>query len=148
VTDDRTEQTRPSLDRRHALAGAAGLGLGLPLLAACGGGSSGSGTDGGSGTPKPGTELGKAADVPVGGGTIFSDAKVVVTQPSAGKFLGFSAVCTHMGCTVATVSGGTINCPCHGSKFSVEDGSVESGPAPSPLPSVKVTVKAGELRLA
>ena len=49
------------------------------------------------------------------------------------------------GCIVATVSGGTISCPCHGSQYSVKDGSVLGGPAPAPLPAVKVTVKGNEV---
>jgi Rieske Fe-S protein len=63
-----------------------------------------------------------------------------VTQPSAGTFKAFNAVCTHQGCTVASVANGTITCPCHNSQFSAADGSVQSGPAPSPLASIAVTV--------
>ena len=135
----------PGISRRHALTGAAGLGLGLPLLAACGGdtGSASSAPDVGSGT-----DLGPASDVPVGGGKIYSEQKVVVTQPTAGEYRGFSAVCTHQSCIVAEVSGGTINCTCHGSKFSIEDGSVETGPAPTPLPGIRVNVKGGEITTA
>ena len=59
----------------------------------------------------------------------------------AGTFKGFSAVCTHQGCIVATIANGTIDCPCHGSKFSIKDGSVVNGPAPSPLPPVAITVQ-------
>ena len=66
---------------------------------------------------------------------------VVLTQPVAGTFKAFSATCTHQGCTVAEVAGGTINCPCHGSKFAVADGAVTAGPAPRPLPEKAVTVK-------
>jgi Rieske Fe-S protein len=69
----------------------------------------------------------------------------VVTQPAAGEYHAFSAVCTHEGCTVSTVTGGTINCPCHGSKFSIEDGTVRHGPAQSPLPRKAVHVKDGNL---
>jgi Rieske Fe-S protein len=36
-------------------------------------------------------------------------------------------------------------CPCHGSVFSVKDGSVLGGPAPAPLPAVDVSVKGGEV---
>jgi nitrite reductase/ring-hydroxylating ferredoxin subunit len=133
------------LTRRHALTGAASVGLGLPLLAACG--SGGSASDPGSTAPA-GTDLGPASDIPVGGGTVFADQKVVVTQPAKGDYKAFTAVCTHQQCTVGSVDGGTINCPCHNSKFSIEDGAVESGPAPSALAEVKIAVKGGEIRLA
>ncbi|GAA1941691.1 Rieske (2Fe-2S) protein [Kitasatospora viridis] len=80
------------------------------------------------------------SDIPVGGGTVFKEQQVVVTQPTQGEFKAFSAICTHRGCTVADVTGGTINCPCHGSKFKIADGSVANGPATLPLPEAKVTV--------
>jgi len=99
--------------------------------------SSGASSGGGLGT----------ADVPVGGGTIIADRKIVVTQPTAGQFKAFSAVCTHRGCTVAAVSDGLIRCPCHGSQFSIADGSVQGGPAPAPLAAVPVTVSGTTLTL-
>jgi Rieske Fe-S protein len=83
--------------------------------------------------------LGKAIDVPVNGGVVFRDQKIVVTQPARGQFKGFSAVCTHQGCVVNDVAAGTINCDCHGSKFAL-DGSVSAGPATAPLPPVTVSV--------
>ncbi|MFF4353931.1 Rieske (2Fe-2S) protein [Streptomyces sp. NPDC001530] len=95
-----------------------------------------------------GQELSKTSDIPVGGGKIFKDEKVVVTQPKKDEFKAFSAVCTHQGCTVSTVSGGTINCPCHGSKFSIEDAAVKAGPARRPLPAEKITVEGNSIRLA
>ena len=95
--------------------------------------------------PAAGTVVGTASSVPVGGGKIFEDQSVVVTQPSAGTFKAFSAICTHQGCTVSSVSGGTINCPCHGSKFKIADGSVASGPAKRPLPGKQVTASGGQL---
>ena len=67
-----------------------------------------------------------------------SSAKVVVTQPTAGTYKGFSAVCTHRGCTVGKVADGVISCPCHGSEFSATDGSVKQGPASKPLSAVSV----------
>ena len=85
--------------------------------------------------------LARTSDVPVGGGTILADKKIVITQPTAGTFEAFTAVCTHLGCLVGTVSGGTINCPCHGSKFSIANGSVVNGPAASPLAAVSITVQ-------
>ena len=80
------------------------------------------------------------AEVPVGSGVIVGAANVVVTQPTEGDFKGFSSTCTHQGCQVAAVQGDTITCACHGSSFSVEDGSVLGGPATAPLPEVPVTV--------
>jgi Rieske Fe-S protein len=88
-----------------------------------------------------GGTLGKTTEIEVGGGKVFPDQQVVVTQPEAGKFKAFSAVCTHQGCVVNEVSRGTINCPCHGSKFKVADGSVAVGPASRPLPARDVTVQ-------
>ena len=84
--------------------------------------------------------LAVTSDIPVGGGKILAARKIVITQPRAGSFEAFTAVCTHQGCTVSTVSDGTINCPCHGSKFSVTDGSVVTGPAASPLAPVGIKV--------
>jgi Rieske Fe-S protein len=86
----------------------------------------------------------KTSDVPVGSGVIVGD--VVVTQPSAGQFKGFSAKCTHAGCTVNKVADGTIDCPCHGSKFNL-DGSVANGPATKPLEPQAVTVQGDSIVL-
>ncbi|HYF74354.1 MAG TPA: Rieske (2Fe-2S) protein, partial [Nocardioides sp.] len=83
-----------------------------------------------------GEKLGSAADVPVGGGVIYADQKIVVTQPTEGEFQAFSSICTHQNCPVTAVKDGTINCTCHGSKFSIEDGSVATGPATKPLAKV------------
>jgi Rieske Fe-S protein len=85
--------------------------------------------------------------IPVGGGTIFSGARVVITQPSAGEFHAFSAVCTHMGCIVAQVSNGTIDCPCHGSQYNIATGAVVAGPAPMPLPAENIRVSGGSIFL-
>ncbi|MGW0803683.1 Rieske (2Fe-2S) protein [Nonomuraea sp. NPDC002799] len=92
--------------------------------------------------------LADTSDIPEGGGKVFKDQKVVVTQPVAGEFKAFTAVCTHAGCTVATVSNQTINCPCHGSKFKIDDGSVANGPAGEPLAEKKITVDGDKIRLA
>jgi Rieske Fe-S protein len=85
--------------------------------------------------------LAKTSDVPVGGGTILTDKKIVITQPQSGTFHAFTAVCTHAGCTVGSVSGGTINCPCHGSKFNIANGAVVNGPAAAPLAPVNIQVQ-------
>ena len=91
----------------------------------------------------------KSSEVPVGGGTVLKDEKLVVTQPTAGSFRCFTAVCPHQGCLVNKVEAGTIDCPCHGSKFKVADGAVAKGPATKPLEEKKITVSpAGEISLA
>ncbi|MER5320133.1 Rieske (2Fe-2S) protein [Streptosporangium roseum] len=91
--------------------------------------------------------LTKTADIPEGGGKVFKDQKVVVTQPAAGQFKAFTSVCPHQGCDVATVSGGTINCPCHGSKFKIADGSVVNGPANKPLAEKTIKVEGDSITL-
>jgi Rieske Fe-S protein len=100
-----------------------------------------------NGSGPTGTLLGTASDVPVGGGMVYTAAKIVVTQPSKGVYKAFSAVCTHVGCLCNQVADGTINCPCHGSKFKITDGSVVAGPAPAPLPAKTVTVTGGKVYL-
>ncbi|WP_041546551.1 MULTISPECIES: Rieske (2Fe-2S) protein [unclassified Nocardioides] len=134
------------ISRRQTLTGAAAVGVGVPLLAACGGGTGASPSSGP--TVGSGEKLGPASDIPVGGGRIYADQKIVVTQPTAGEFHGFSSICTHQGCPVTSVQDGTINCTCHGSRFSIQDGSVSNGPATQPLPTVKVTVAGGEVSTA
>ena len=94
-----------------------------------------------------GTLLGLVKDIPVGGGLVFLDHKVVVTQPAKGVFKAFSAVCTHVGCICNKVANRTINCPCHGSEFKITDGAVVTGPAPAPLPSRTITVTDGKIML-
>ena len=99
-------------------------------------------------TPQAGAVLGTTSQIPVGGGVIFGDSKVVVTQPTAGTFKAFTSVCTHQGCQVASVANGTINCECHGSKFSIKDGSVVHDPATQPLAAKQIKVSGDSITLA
>ena len=143
------------IPRQKALIGA-GLGLVAAVLAACttyGKKPEASGDTTATTKPPPTTGgtagelnnvIAKTADVPVGSGVIVD--KIVVTQPSAGEFKGFSAICTHAGCTVNKVADGTIDCPCHGSKFNL-DGSVANGPATKPLEPAAVTVQGDSIVL-
>ncbi|MFF5311676.1 Rieske (2Fe-2S) protein [Streptomyces massasporeus] len=124
------------------------------LVTACGGGGDDSGSastqppTGGDATSGPaGQVLADIDEIPVGGGKIFKDEKVVVTQPEQGRLKAFSAICTHMHCLVGSVSDGTINCPCHGSKFKIADGAVAHGPATQPLPAEQITVEGSSIRL-
>lgn len=143
--------------RRVVMGGLVGIGLGGPLLAACGSSSdssSGSGSGSGSGSSSGGSSsgggsasggLGPTSEIPVGGGKIFSKEKVVVTQPTQGQFKAFSATCTHQGCLVSKIEGKDIDCTCHGSKFSIEDGSVVNGPAKEPLKALSVSTTGGQI---
>jgi Rieske Fe-S protein len=98
--------------------------------------------------PTGDSTLGPTTSIPVGGGMIFQDAKVVVTQPEAGTFKAFSAVCTHQQCIVSSVSNNVILCTCHGSEYSAVNGSVERGPATQALPAANITVTGGQVVLS
>ncbi|MEV6208768.1 Rieske (2Fe-2S) protein [Kitasatospora sp. NPDC051914] len=138
----------PAASRRTLLCGAAAVLAAGGTVAVTGCSSSSpsgsSGSTGGSGGTQTQNaapvDLGPAADIPVGGGKVFREQKIVVTQPAAGEYKAFSAKCTHAGCVVDAVKDKLIDCPCHGSRFSITDGAVEAGPAPKPLPSYKVAV--------
>ncbi|MFI5919451.1 Rieske (2Fe-2S) protein [Streptomyces anulatus] len=146
-----TQEHRSLLGRRTVVAavGAAGA---AAALTACGGGSDGSGGSDtveqpGSGG-KGGEVIAATADIPEGGGVVFAAQKVVVTQPQSGEFKAFSSLCTHQGCAVKDVSGGTITCPCHNSTFDAATGSPTGGPATQPLPAREITVEGDSIRLA
>ncbi|MFC1229300.1 Rieske (2Fe-2S) protein [Streptomyces sp. Sce081] len=166
-----TPCTSPRATRRTALlaAGAAALAAGCGGNgggdAGAGGDAAGDGSSPGtpSGTPSrtpagtpsdtaapdgpAGRELATTDDIPVGGGVVFREEKVVVTQPEQGDFKAFSAICTHQSCLVASVSDGTVDCACHGSRFRITDGSVERGPATRALPAERITVEGNSIRL-
>jgi Rieske Fe-S protein len=138
--------TTEKFSRRTVLtgtaAGVAAAGVGA-VLAACG-------TDHAqppAGSPSPaGPVTVPVSKVPVGGAAIVGD--VVVSQPTAGDFVAFSAVCTHEQCLVSRVRGETVICPCHQSTFSTKDGSVISGPARRPLDLLKVQVSGSDLTIS
>jgi Rieske Fe-S protein len=155
TTSERVTDT--ALSRRVMLRSATLGGLSLPLLAACGGGDEATDTasDAASSAeasspseaasaPASGLEV-PTSDVPVGGGAIFPDDKVVVTQPTKGDFKAFSATCTHKGCPVSEIAKEEIVCKCHGSRFSIKDGSVVNGPAEAPLAAKKVAVDGAKI---
>ncbi|SNR48011.1 Rieske [2Fe-2S] domain-containing protein [Haloechinothrix alba] len=165
-SDGATASERPGsvMPRRAAMAGVGAIAVSGLALAGCqvedggnggGGGGNGDGDggdgDGGNGDGGNGDGSGESIantdEIPVGGGVVFDDEGVVITQPTEGEFKGFSATCTHQGCTVAGVADGTINCSCHGSKFSIEDASVVNGPAERPLDERALSVNGNSLTL-
>jgi Rieske Fe-S protein len=152
--------------RRGVLAGVGLVGL-AGVITACGAGGTSSspsggtntggtntsgattGAPGGAGTassdpassdPGAAGALTSTSEIPVGSGMIFPAQQVVVTQPTAGEYKAFTAVCTHMGCIVNQISDGTIDCPCHGSEYSIKTGAVVRGPAPLPLAAKKIKI--------
>jgi Rieske Fe-S protein len=149
---------------RRALGGLAAVGVGVPLLAACSSDDPSTASDPSGQTPATPSSSGSAgassggggkkgvltdtSDIDVGGGEVFPDQQVVVTQPKSGEFKCFTAICSHQGCIVSDVSDGTINCDCHGSQYSIEDGSVVTGPATFALAEEQITVSGDSISLA
>ncbi len=81
----------------------------------------------------------------------------VADSSDASAFVALSAVCTHLGCTVAyagapastscgMVPGGGFWCSCHCSQFAL-DGSVRQGPASQPLPKYAVAFDGATLTI-
>jgi Rieske Fe-S protein len=165
MSDAAADAARHVLERRAMLRGIVAGGAVAAVasaLAACGeaGGEGGEASSGspqpsaattsskGGGSTKADEVLVATSEVPEGGGVILTDPQVVVTQPATGDFACFSSICTHAGCPVADVSEGTINCTCHGSQYSIEDGSVVTGPATAPLPPIDIKVTGDSVTLA
>jgi nitrite reductase/ring-hydroxylating ferredoxin subunit len=154
VTNDETG----TATRRTVLAGVGAVGV-AATLAGCdpasdSGGPGAAGTPGGAGTPASAVPDGggsamKTADIPVGGGKVYEDQRIVVTQPTAGQFKAFTAVCTHARCLVNVVTDNVIHCPCHGSAYSAIDGTVKNPPATVGLKEYQnVTVANGSITVS
>ncbi|WP_433529071.1 Rieske (2Fe-2S) protein [Micromonospora sp. CA-263727] len=159
MSDDRGLTGAGKRTRRALLAGAGAAGAAV-VLSACGGDGDDGATpsspgpevsntgDAGGGDRQGSQSLARTTDIPVGGGAVLAAQGIVITQPSPGEFKGFDPKCPHQGCNVSNVDGGTINCVCHQSKFSIEDGSVTSGPSPAPLAAKNVKVEGDQISLA
>ncbi|MGN6132243.1 MAG: ubiquinol-cytochrome c reductase iron-sulfur subunit [Nocardioidaceae bacterium] len=136
-----------NVSRRTVLAAGPGV-VGLGVLAGCGGGQGSPGSAGSAGaSPKGSRVLAKVADIPVGEAVSATDPAgkpLIVSRPSDGEVVAFSAICTHMGCTVAP-DGKILKCPCHGSTYDPATGKNTGGPAPRPLSRVPVVVRGGDV---
>ncbi len=128
-------------NRRIVFHGLGALGVAVALAGCAGddGGDEG-GDELGGNDVESGVELTTTDQVPVGGGIVLTDQKVVVTQPSKGEFRAYTAVCTHQQLLVTSVEDGVIHCDNHGSEYDAATGEVSRGPAPAGLAAVEVSV--------
>jgi Rieske Fe-S protein len=131
------EDSTSGTSRRTVLLGAGAIGVGA--LAGCGSSALPADDEGGGG-PVAAKQPIKVSDIHVGSGMIYPDQVVVVTQPVAGQFRAFSAMCMHLGCVVTKIDNGKIICPCHGSEYNIADGTVALGPSTTPLTRRTATV--------
>jgi nitrite reductase/ring-hydroxylating ferredoxin subunit len=167
-TDETVEPRapRPFLSRRLVLAGVGAAGVTVFAAGCSTYGDSGT-SDAAPATPTQGADssaapsaaattggttsdanaIAQISEIPVGGGKIFASEGVAITQPTTGTIKAFSLVCPHAGCKCDKITE-TINCPCHGSKFSIKDGSRTAGPAPRGLTEKQVTVSGTSITLA
>ena len=123
-------------------AGMAGCSKSSTGKAGAGSGDRTGGSDSGAG----GQVLVKVSDVPVGNAvaTTLNGKPVLVSQPVSGDIVVFTAICTHMGCTVEP-AGKQFHCPCHGSVYDAATGQVISGPAPAALAKIPSHLANGEV---
>jgi Rieske Fe-S protein len=141
---DNTTADQPS--RRTVLsAGVVMAGAGAAALAGCSPSKKSDSSGGASAAATPSSSgpvvLAAVSAVPVGNAlsVTYQGKPALVSQPTAGKIVAFSAICTHQGCTVAP-AGKQFHCPCHGSVYDAATGAVITGPAPAPLPPIAVHV--------
>ncbi|MEU7897889.1 Rieske (2Fe-2S) protein [Nonomuraea sp. NPDC049152] len=128
----------PGIGRREML-GATGVAVCGVALAGCGG------SEGSAKAAVPpgikGKVIAQKADVPVGGGKVIQEWKIVITQPTSGVFKAFTAKCPHRGCAVGRPQDGVMTCPCHGSEFAADSGKCLKGPAQGSLAEFPLKVE-------
>lgn len=93
--------------------------------------------------------IAKTTEIPLKGGKFFrvGGKSVFITQPRAGVFRAFNAMCTHAGGPVNKVVGNTMVCASHGAKFDVDSGRPVGGPAPKALSKISISVSGTNLRV-
>lgn len=98
-------------------------------------------------TPSEPVPVGPPDDLPEGTAKTIRFGRypaLIIHTPSGIK--AYSAVCTHFACIVSwDAETGVIACPCHEGYFHAEDGSVISGPPPTPLEAIPTFVEDGVL---
>ena len=98
-------------------------------------------------SPQP-AAVARTDEIPVGGGIVLMDEKIVIVQPTAGQFVAWSAICKHEGETVGSVENNVITCLHHFSKYDSATGDVVAGPAPTGLDPVQIKVANGRITQA
>lgn len=83
-------------------------------------------------------------DIPVGGGTVLIEHRVVATQPEQDEFYVLHTKCPHDNCDIGDIRDGEIICFCHGSRFSMT-GALERGPARKGLAKREMEIVAGTM---
>jgi len=92
--------------------------------------------------------LDRAQDLPVASALMFKfgASPAMLIHGADGSWVAFSAVCTHLGCTVKyEPQMNRIHCSCHGGTYDPHTGKNTSGPPPRPLKAYKVTVGAANV---
>ena len=148
-----THDSNPGASRRQVIATGVVTMAGVTALAACGSSastaaapaasasapvaspSSAGGAGGGVLAPLSEVKVGTAISAKTPDGK-----PIIIAQPTAGHVVAFTAICTHMGCTVAPAQGLKLQCPCHGSTYNAATGQNTGGPAPRPLAALPVKV--------
>lgn len=75
----------------------------------------------------------------------FGNSPGILINTKNGEIIAFSAVCTHLTCTVIYEEDTeSILCPCHNGRFDL-GGNVISGPPPSPLEAYNVEILGNEI---
>ncbi len=101
-----------------------------------------------------GEPIAKVDEVPLNSSKKFTRAgskhPYVLVHLEDGRFVAYSAVCTHEGCWVDyQPETKMLVCPCHGSVFDpVEKGAIVTEPAIVPLPEIEVKVTGKNVKLA
>jgi nitrite reductase/ring-hydroxylating ferredoxin subunit len=91
------------------------------------------------------------ADIDDGEAEAFDvDGRRIAVANVDGSLHAFDDTCTHMGCSLAQgeMDGNVIECPCHGSRFDVTNGTVVQGPATDPVETFEARMEGSDLQIA
>lgn len=91
-------------------------------------------------------EIATLAELPEGSAKNFAYNGVPCAVINVGgEIRGFSRVCTHLQCAIDwNTNSKSFVCPCHVAVFDTK-GQVVSGPAPKPLPRLRIAVEGGKI---